>query len=317
MTNKDNRFIPSTSDLKVELKIGNSGRIIQHLFQKRHVNAINTAIACQRPLLLTGEPGVGKTQLARAAAKALGKAFVRHTVDAKTEARDLLWQFDAVARLADAQLAQSQGLNEAQRERKLNPANYLCPGPLWWGLNWWTAARRPKAAQPDQRLDGGDPSKGVVVLIDEIDKAEIDVPNGLLEALGEASFLPEGMSEPVREGDVPPFIAITSNRERGLPDAFVRRCVVLHMELPEAEEKLRNLLVARGKAHSRLPKAVLERAAGMLIEDRKSAKKPPLPGQAEYLDLLRAVEEQGGSGLTHEQLLDMVSPYLLKKSESI
>jgi hypothetical protein len=80
---------------------------------------------------------------------------------------------------------------------------------------------------------------------------------------------------------------------------------------------LLDLLIKRGRAHSKLPESILEKAAGMLIEDRKAAIRPPLPGQAEYLDLLRAVEEQSGCGLTHEELLAMASPYLMKKGESI
>lgn len=316
MTQKNNRFIPLTPDLKVSLTVSVSDKTIWHLFEKRDVNAINTAIACQRPLLLTGEPGVGKTQLARAAAKCLKRAFVRYTVDSKTESRDLLWQFDAIARLADAQLAQSLGWGKKQCNKKLATANYICPGPLWWGLNWRTAAEQPRGTTPVQQ-EGGDHHNGVVVLIDEIDKAEIDVPNGLLEALGEASFHPEGLPDPVRQGNVPPFIVITSNRERSLPAAFVRRCVVLHMRLPDEDAKLRDFLFKRGQAHSGLPENILKTAADMLLKDRKATKKPPRPGQAEYLDLLRAVEEQASNDLTHEQLLDMVSPYLLKKSESV
>jgi MoxR-like ATPase len=135
--------------------------------------------------------------------------------------------------------------------------------------------------------------------------------------LGEARFHPEGLPDPVSAGEIAPCIVITSNRERSLPDAFVRRCVVLRMQLPENEKALLDLLVERGRAHSELPEAILERAAGMLIEDRKATKRPPLPGQAEYLDLLRAVEEQSGCGLPHEELLAMASPYLMKKGESI
>lgn len=156
-----------------------------------------------------------------------------------------------------------------------------------------------------------------MVLIDEIDKAEIDVPNGLLEALGEGSFHPEGLDAPVRAGPMPPFVVITSNRERGLPDAFVRRCVVMRMELPENDDELRKLLVKRGRARSGLPEEVLGQAADLLIKDRKASSKAPHPGQAEYLDLLRAVEEQLTEGRTAEQLLEQVEPYLLRKTESI
>jgi len=319
MTKKNNRFITYQPDLSVKLKQKGAARSIKHLFEKEHVDAINTAIACQRPLLLTGEPGVGKTQLARAAASILNRVFIRHTVDSKTESRDLLWSFDAVARLADAQVGREPNGKNQECGEKLPTANYVRPGPLWWGLNWKSAKGCTGAMQP-VNFDGGKPENGVVVLIDEIDKAEIDVPNGLLEALGEGGFHPEGQAESVAGQGEYPFIVITTNRERGLPDAFIRRCVVMSMELPklpEQEQEFLDLLVKRGAAHCALSDNILKEAATMLIEDRKATRRSPWPGQAEYLDLLRAVEVQGHNGQSHHDLLEMVRPYLFQKGGSL
>ena len=89
------------------------------------------------------------------------------------------------------------------------------------------------------------------------------------------------------------------------------------MELPEEEDALLTLLVQRGSAHSSLPEDILQKAAEMLLEDRKAVNKPPRPGQAEYLDLLRAVEEQAGGEFSPDQLLDMARPYLLQKSRLV
>ena len=319
-----------------------------HVWDHREIAAVNAALAAKRPLLVRGEPGIGKSQLARAAAKSLGRTFVPCVVDSRTESRDLLWHYDAVARLADAQLLgalryddvmetatltptplpEGDGLNSSARTQ-LAVRNYLQPRPLWWAFDWPNAlAQAMKVGQkPPSQADDGDPLNGCLVLIDEIDKAESDVPNGLLEALGSGSFAPPDMEKPVEAKGEPPLVIITTNEERALPDAFIRRCLVLHLRLPEQRDDLIAHLMARALAHfpqSRFPQAtedLLRRAAELLVQDRETARREhwlPLPGQAEYLDLLRAVlgldgEEGLASGYDAATLLEQVSGFVLAK----
>ena len=209
------KFLDIADDAIVELAATGDMPEAVHQFEAGQIRAINAALAARRPLLVRGEPGIGKSQLARAAAKGLGRAFVPHTVDARTESRDLLWHFDAVARLAEAQLlgalcrvadldppdpalppAEKGDKAEAPNIRdRLAIARFLHPRALWWAFDWNGALDRAKAigiSAPPQP-DGGDPANGCLVLIDEIDKAEADVPNGLLEALGAGSFHPPGL----------------------------------------------------------------------------------------------------------------------------
>lgn len=270
-----------------------------HVFSADEVDAVDAALAAGRPLLLRGEPGIGKSQLARAVAKRLKRSFIPFVVDGRTESRDLLWSFDAVKRLADAQLAAPLGWDSATAEAKLGIQNYLRPVPLWWAFNWPDAAEqgmRVKSPEPPQP-DGGDWRNGAVVLIDEIDKAETDVPNGLLEALGTGQFTPLGRSHPVVAAPPPALIIITTNEERALPDAFIRRCLVLYMALPKLpaqRPRFIDRLVSRGEAHfgTVVAPEVLKAAADQLADDRERAQNRqlrPLPGQAEYLDLVRAL----------------------------
>ncbi|MCH7727461.1 MAG: hypothetical protein IH991_13410 [Planctomycetes bacterium] len=165
---------------------------------------------------------------------------------------------------------------------------------------------------------------GWVILIDEIDKAESDLPNGLLEALGSSRFRPMGRSEPVSipDGANRPLIVITTNEDRVLPDAFVRRCMTLHIELPRTREGLIRLLVARGQAHygKQTDDAVLTKAAEMLATDRESAKRDqlsPLPGQAEYLDLIGAVVGWKDKPDDQLEIIETIRTFAYRKHKSM
>ncbi len=268
-----------------------------HCFEPRDAYAIRTALAAGRPLLVRGEPGVGKSQLARAAAVAWKRLFVSEVVHSRTEPQDLLWRFDAVARLAEAQVQGALGGKDLATA--LDPRRFLSPGPLWWTFDHESAralhagCRHP--ARAPEPPPGWTPDQGTVLLIDEIDKAEPDLPNGLLEVLGNGGFTVPYLSEPVRHRTGPvPLVVITSNEERELPGAFVRRCLVLRLELPQTPDAFIAFLMDRGeKHHPDSPAAVRCVAAEQLWEDRQEALRTGAtpPGQAEYLDLLRALEK--------------------------
>jgi MoxR-like ATPase len=313
-----------------------------HLFDDDSAQAIRAALAAMRPLLVRGEPGVGKTQLAAAAASLLGRPLVAKVVDSRTESRDLMWEFDAVLRLADAQIAatllgakigqedagagESRAYSRARIRKRLAIANYVRPGPLWWAFDWESAEQRAgRTKTPRPRLGPkADPRNGCVVLLDEIDKADTDVPNGLLEALGSGCFTPLGQSDPVEVKGEPPLVVITTNEERVLPNAFVRRCLVLELKLPD-DDGLIGHLVARAIAH--FPKQatnsrdVFINAAELLARDRRVARNAnvlPLPGQAEYLDLLRAVFRLAPDDVDlQKKRLDAVAKFVIRKYEQV
>lgn len=306
------------SHIQVDFKAKDGLADRVHLLGVTEIHAINAAIGAGRPLLVRGEPGTGKSQLARAAAKALGRVFVGHVIDSRTESRDLMWSFDAVMRLADAQLAGALQQDGEDVRQKLAVGNYVRPGPLWWAFDWVGAVEQAKQVQiqPPPQFDGGKWENGSVLLLDEIDKAESETPNGLLEALGAREFTPLGRVEPVRMQGTFPLVIITTNEERALPDAFLRRCLVLHLNLPAGGELI-DFLLQRGKAHfNSAPDAVLRKAAEMLHKDRHAALEAqvtPRPGQAEYLDMLRAVLSLEKVEAKQLALLDEVAQFTLRK----
>jgi len=296
-----------------------------HLFDEDSVLALRAALAARRPLLVEGETGCGKTQLAYAAAKVLERPLVFLVVDSRTESSDLLWRFDSVRRLAEAQFCAALGTGAkvglgkiakvargkiAKVDEVLNVERFIQPAPLWWGLNWKSAQEHCAKYQlnPQMVPPGANPENGVVVLIDEIDKGTSDVPNGLLESLGELKFTAEGRI-PVEAQGKPPLVIITTNREQTLPAAFIRRCLVYRLPSRENDELI-SWVTRLAEAHfpinategSRgLTSKDVERAAQQLVEDRNTGFLPK-PGVAEFLDYLRALAElrRQGDETSHE-----------------
>src|SRR5262245_12493546 len=294
-----------------------------HVFDRDSAYALAAAEAANRPLLVRGEPGTGKSQLARAAAVARGRLFLSVVVHARTESQDLQWHFDAVGRLGEAQTLGHMSGEVQESLRRLDPQRFLSPGPLWWAFDWqaaqaqWQACAAPPEPIP-ARLKGWQPAQGCVLLIDEIDKADTDLPNGLLETLGNGDFAVPYLGTSVRQSAVspPPLVLITTNEERELPAAFVRRCLVLPLGLPEDDNALLDWLCRRGHYHfPRCAATVRRQAATLLLEDRKAAPPGgPRPGQAEYLDLLRAVTTLARTAKEQLTWLDKLRQFVLHKA---
>ncbi len=202
------------------------------------VEAVNLTIFLQkRPLLLKGEPGCGKTRLARAVADELGLPYESWYVQSTTKARDGFYTYDAIARLQDAQLAH---LDEQKRSKVNDPKNYIKLGPL--GRAFENSLE--KSQRQFENENSPEKPQRTVVLIDEIDKADIDFPNDLLQALDERRFpITETAEEIKANPKQPPIIFITSNDEKDLPDAFLRRCLFHYIEFPKPS-KLEEILDA-------------------------------------------------------------------------
>jgi MoxR-like ATPase len=318
------RELPPPKEIPIRLP---DGTLIKHILPLEQENAILFAEASGRPLLVSGEPGLGKSQLARAAAALLDRPLKSLTINSNTEASDLLYSFDAVSRLAESQVLSSVFKNEpgklAEFRKEIAVSKYVTPGPLWWAIDGKSALDKqpegkPKYVSVDSDSKHWDPEGGIVILIDEIDKAESSLPNGLLEVFGERKFTPPGSSEPIvsKSNAKAPVVIITTNEERRLPEAFVRRCLILQLEMPpcldghntpaldsDISKKFIEHLLSLGKAHygdHSLPVTVMSDVAEMLLEDRQNAilkRNRPYPGPAEYLDLLRALRVLGDRDL--------------------
>jgi MoxR-like ATPase len=239
------------------------------LFDEYLVLGINIARATGRPLLLRGASGVGKTSVARAVAWHEGWSYVQVVVTSRTLARDFLYQVDDLKRLQDAYA----GLSIEDMRR------YLVPGPLFWAFDPEYARSILTATGREALVPSGvdTSATNTVVLIDEIDKADPDVPNNLLEPLGQLSFESADLPRPVRAqvGRVP-LVVLTTNEERDLPAAFLRRCIEHRIEPPNGDK-----LTEIGKRHFKADFDPKHNTLVLKLNPRSPA---------EYLDAMRTCQ---------------------------
>jgi len=214
--------------------------------------AVNAAITLEKPLLIKGEPGTGKTMLAEEIATNLGLELIQWNIKSTTKAQQGLYDYDAVSRLRDSQLGD---------EKVHDIANYIVKGKLW------------HAFESDKRC---------VLLIDEIDKADIEFPNDLLQELDRMEFYVYETNQLITAKNRP-IIIITSNNEKELPDAFLRRCFFHYIQFPDADEMGKIVDVH----FPNIKKSLLNQALGSFFNLRDIPELKKKPSTSELLDWIK------------------------------
>ncbi len=249
--------------------------------------AVNAAVALQRPLLVKGEPGTGKTVLAQEIAKALGYPLIEWHIKSTTKAQQGLYEYDAVSRLRDGQLGDP---------RVHDIANYIVRGKLW---------------------DAFESEQPVVLLIDEIDKADIEFPNDLLLELDRMQFFVYETRETVQARHRP-VVIITSNNEKELPDAFLRRCFFHYIRFPDRETMERIV-----EAHyPDIRRDLLREALNVFFEMRDVNELKKKPATSELLDWLKllTIEDMPPEALRSSDAKAAIPPLygaLLKNEQDV
>ena len=249
--------------------------------------AVNAAVTLERPLLIKGEPGTGKTMLAIEVARALDRPLLQWHVKSTSKAQQGLYEYDAVSRLRDSQLGDG---------RVHDIANYIVRGPLW---------------------DAFDSDRQTVLLIDEVDKADIEFPNDLLRELDRMEFYVYETQQIVRAKHRP-VIIITSNNEKELPDAFLRRCFFHYIRCPDKETMQRIVDVH----FPNLKKALLREALEVFFEIREVPGLKKKPSTSELLDWLKLLMAEDISpetlrGRDHSKIIPPLAGALLKNEQDV
>jgi len=249
--------------------------------------AVNAAVTLERPLLVKGEPGTGKTMLAMEVARALDRPLLQWHVKSTSKAQQGLYEYDAVSRLRDSQLGDG---------RVHDIANYIVRGPLW---------------------DAFDSERQTVLLIDEVDKADIEFPNDLLRELDRMEFYVYETQQLVKARHRP-IIIITSNNEKELPDAFLRRCFFHYIRFPDKQTMQRIVDVH----FPNLKKSLLREALEVFFEIREVPGLKKKPSTSELLDWLKLLmaEDIGPETLRGKDQSKIIPPLagaLLKNEQDV
>ena len=248
--------------------------------------AVNAAITLERPLLVKGEPGTGKTELAKQVAKSLDLKIFEWSVKSTTKAQQGLYEYDAVSRLRDSQIG-DKNVSDIKK--------YIKKGKIW---NAFESAQKS------------------VLLIDEIDKADVEFPNDLLQELDKMEFFVYETGEVIKSKNRP-IVIITSNNEKELPDAFLRRCFFFFIQFPDQETLIKIINVHFPK----IKKIILDRALQRFFEIRETPGLKKKPSTSEVLDWLKLLltEDIDPSELKNDgkNLLPKLHGALLKNEQDI